>query len=233
MNETYVKLLRKITEWEWYHDSKMVHLFIHLMITCQAQKRNYAGVELERGQCIIALRPLSAKLGIPMQSLRTCLERLKSTREVTLKVTHQFTIVTLTQYDLYQSASDGVTRKSTRKVTHDQHTSNTRPTQEQEGKKERSKEEYNDEQLDLFAKFNDWITEHTPLVRKMPIQFTIKRFLAVREKYGKEDMVEILKRMNNWKPLLEKNTSAPDTFDTFIKRMLKDRYNEQQSRIAR
>ena len=30
--ETWIRLYRKIQDWEWYQDSAMVHLFIHLMM---------------------------------------------------------------------------------------------------------------------------------------------------------------------------------------------------------
>jgi len=39
METGWLKLHRKFKEWEWYQDSKMVHLFIHLLVTANHQNK--------------------------------------------------------------------------------------------------------------------------------------------------------------------------------------------------
>lgn len=138
MTEGWIKLHRKFLEWEWIQDPKMVSLFIHILIHANHEQKRWKGVLVDRGQMITGLRSLSANTGISMRSLRTCLERLKSTHEVTIKTTHKFSIITITKWDTYQ----GYTQKNDTVIntvtdtqpTHNRHTTDNK----QEVKKERS-----------------------------------------------------------------------------------------------
>jgi len=98
----WIKLHRKLSEWEWYTDSKMVHLFIHLLINANHKDSSWQGIKVKRGSLITGRKKLSAQTGISEQSIRTCLEHLKSTNEVTIKSTNKNSIITLLNYDLYQ-----------------------------------------------------------------------------------------------------------------------------------
>lgn len=125
----WVKLHRSIHDWEWYNDPNMCHLFLHLITIATIKDGSWHGVEIKRGDAIFGLRSLSEKLGISIRTLRTCLNRLKSTREVTLKTTHQFTIVTICNYEHYQgdrNETDTLNDTQTDKqLTHDRHTTDT------------------------------------------------------------------------------------------------------------
>ena len=107
MHRGYLKLWRALQDWEWYTDSKMVHLFIHLLIRANIRDEKWRGVEVKRGQIIVGRRVLSAETGISQQSIRTCLNRLKSTNEVTIKTTSKYSIITILEYEKYQSNDNG------------------------------------------------------------------------------------------------------------------------------
>lgn len=102
----WVKIHYKLKEWEWYDDSHMVHLFLHLLLEASWKDTRWKGIEIKRGQVIVGLRSLSDELGISVRTLRTCLERLKSTHEITVQTTHLYSIVTLTNYETYQGGED-------------------------------------------------------------------------------------------------------------------------------
>jgi len=99
----WIKLHRKFSDWEWYQDSKMVHLFIHLLIIANHKDNNWQGVEIKRGQLITGRKKLSEETGISEQSIRTCLNKLKMTNELTIKSTNKYSIITICNYDKYQS----------------------------------------------------------------------------------------------------------------------------------
>lgn len=98
----WIKLHRKLSGWEWYTDSKMVHLFIHLLINANHKDGKWQGTTIKRGQLITGRKKLSADTGISEQSIRTCLEKLKNTKELTSETTNKNSIITLLNYDLYQ-----------------------------------------------------------------------------------------------------------------------------------
>ena len=98
----WIKLHRRLLEWEWYTDSKTVHLFIHLLLKCNREARKWRGITVEKGQLITSRDTLSFETGISVRSIRTILERLKTTSELTIKTTSRFTIITICKWDTYQ-----------------------------------------------------------------------------------------------------------------------------------
>ena len=43
MAEGWIKLYRKITEWEWYTVPSMAHLFIHLLFLANQKDKRWKG----------------------------------------------------------------------------------------------------------------------------------------------------------------------------------------------
>lgn len=138
MYRGFIKLWRKITEWEWYQDSKTFHLFCHLLISANHEDEKWKGQEIRRGQLITGLKSLKQQTGISAQSLRTCLERLKSTGEITSKSTNRFRIITLLNYEIYQGNSDSSTSKLTSKLTNNQQTTNKQLTSNKNDKNDKN-----------------------------------------------------------------------------------------------
>lgn len=98
----WIKIHRKIINWGWYSDIKTTRLFFHLLLTANHDANNWLGFEIKPGQCVCGLESLSKTTGISVQSLRTSLERLKSTNEITIKTTNKFSVITIVNWDKYQ-----------------------------------------------------------------------------------------------------------------------------------
>ena len=113
----HIKIDRKITKWEWYSDSKMVHLFIHLLLNANHKDNKYQGVEIKRGQLIVGRLKLAATVGFTENQIRACLKRLKKTGEVTIKTTNKFSIVTICKYDTYQSYKEEINQQECQPTT--------------------------------------------------------------------------------------------------------------------
>lgn len=103
MEHGWIKLHRIFTDWEWYHDSRMVHLFLHLIISANNRDGEWRGLAVKKGQLITGRKEICNKTGMSEQSIRTCLSRLKSTNEITIKSTNKYSIITITKYEQYQS----------------------------------------------------------------------------------------------------------------------------------
>ena len=135
----YIKLYRSLIDWEWYSDINTRSVFIHLLLTANFEDKNWRGITIKRGQVVTSYRKLAEEIGISERSVRTSINRLKSTHEVTQSSTSKFTVLTVNNYDKYQS-SDTV---SDTQVTSKRHTSDTQVTTTKEIKKVRSKESKN------------------------------------------------------------------------------------------
>lgn len=102
MSIGWIKLHREIMEWEWYTDPKTVHLFLHLILQANHKSKRWKGVKVERGQVITGRQALACATGLSEQQVRTVLNRLESTGEITMKSTNRFTVVTICNYERYQ-----------------------------------------------------------------------------------------------------------------------------------
>lgn len=120
----WVKTFRKIKDWEWYTDSNMVHLLLHLVLSANHEPKRWKGVDVKRGQLVVGLHSLSKQTGISVQRLRTCLTRLEKTGEINKESNKQFTLITICNYEHYQERKDTTNKASNNQATNDQQTIN-------------------------------------------------------------------------------------------------------------
>lgn len=109
MDKGWIKLHRKMTDWEWYNDEKTFKLFIHLLLTVNYEEKKWMGINIKKGQIITSYGHLASQLNYGVQSIRTSLDKLKSTHELTIKTTNKNTIITILKWNNYQQ----ITSKST------------------------------------------------------------------------------------------------------------------------
>ena len=98
----WIKLHRKITQWEWYDDANTFRVFMHLLLTANHQDTKYRGQVIPKGATVTGLNKLSEELRLTVQQVRTSLDKLKATSEITSKSTNKFSIVTICNFDSYQ-----------------------------------------------------------------------------------------------------------------------------------
>lgn len=120
----WIKLHREITKWEWYDKSEMVHLFLHFLLLANHKKKSWRGQVVEGGQFITGLQSLKRDTGISTQTLRTCIKRLESTGEITNRSTNKYRIITIVNWEEYQSDDKKLTSKLTSKLTNNQQSTN-------------------------------------------------------------------------------------------------------------
>lgn len=115
MPDGWVKIHRKFQEWEWYDKSEMVHLFLHLLLSANVSDKQWHGMEIRRGQLVTSYESLRERTGLSVRTLRTCLEKLEQTGEITRKATNKFSIVTVCNYESYQDENFGSDKQTTSK----------------------------------------------------------------------------------------------------------------------
>jgi hypothetical protein len=98
----WIKLHRKLKNWEWYKDSESVHLFVHLVMEANHKEGRWQGVVVERGQLITGRNSLSRKTGISVKAIRTRLKRMEDGGEISIKTASKFSIITICNYEDYQ-----------------------------------------------------------------------------------------------------------------------------------
>lgn len=122
----YIKLFRKMLKWEWYTDVNTKTLFLHCLLKANWKDGSWHGHEYKRGQFITSLPTLAHETGLTIRQVRTALNHLKATGEVTDKIYSKFRIITVLSYDSFQgsdrqngSQATGKRQASDRQVTAD------------------------------------------------------------------------------------------------------------------
>lgn len=127
----FVKISRNILEWEWYQDVVTRNIFLHCILKANWKEKTWKGQKIKRGQFVTSLASLAKETGFTIRQTRTALEHLQMTGEVTSLSTPQYRIITVNNYDKYQSATKQPTSK---RQTSDKQTDK-RPTTIKERKK--------------------------------------------------------------------------------------------------
>lgn len=116
MHRGHIKIWRKIVDWEWIDDPNTLCLFIHLNLLANWKDKNWRGIQIKRGELITSLSKLSKKTGLSIQNIRTSLDHLKSTQEVTQFQHNNYTHISIKNYDIYQKDNT----ISNKELTYDQ-----------------------------------------------------------------------------------------------------------------
>ena len=119
-NKTFVKLYRSTTEWEWYKDTNTKTVFLHLLLTVEIKDKRFQGYVIPKGSRVCSYPKLSEETGLSIQSIRTAINHLKSTGELTVSKTPKFSKISIANWGRYQDYQHS-----------NQHTTNTGATQEQ------------------------------------------------------------------------------------------------------
>ena len=136
--ETWVKVYRKLLEWEWHTEPNMVSLFLHLIVLANYEDKRWHGIVIKRGQLATSLISLSDITGISVQSVRTCLKRLEETGEILQKSTNKFRVITICKYDIYQDVTNADQQTTNKQLTNNQQTTNKQLTTTKEYKEDKN-----------------------------------------------------------------------------------------------
>lgn len=130
----WIKVHRRILEWEWFDHPKMLQFFMRLLFKANYEPKQWQGITIQRGQFVCSWEQLALATGLTIQNTRTLLSKLESTGEVARKSTNKFTIITICKYESYQSLVDQNDTTTNKQLTNNQQTTNKQLTTTKEGK---------------------------------------------------------------------------------------------------
>lgn len=128
----WVKIHRSFLTWEWFDKPEMVQLFVYLLLKANHDAKEWHGTVIERGQIVTSVARIAAETRLSAQVVRTCINRLKSTNEITSASTNKYTIITICKYDTYQEsevdANEQIDEQIDEQLTNEQQTNNNQLT---------------------------------------------------------------------------------------------------------
>lgn len=244
---SYIKIDRKILEWEWYRNEHTKNVFLHCLLKANWKDGRFEGKIIPRGSFLTSVKNLSKELDLTEDEVRTALSHLVKTGELTKQTTNKYTVITVSNYTLYQNVPEQIPDKSQTDTGQipDRYQTDTRqspnksqtipklfPTIEEykekkEGKKERREEVVTaraekvsrSEVQSVLAAWNALQTYGIKPVSGMKNSTERYRHLTARiAEYGAEDILAAVDRIKQSDFLRGKNRKGwMITFDWFIR----------------
>lgn len=140
----FVKIDRKITQWRWYHDANTFRVFFHLIVTANYEDKDFEKITVKRGERVISYPKLAVELGLTERNVRTAIKHLKETGEVTVKSYAKFSVITVNNYNQYQSSDRQLT--DSRQASDSQVTGDCQSSDNNERKIKKDKESKKDKE---------------------------------------------------------------------------------------
>lgn len=213
----YIKLYRSVLKWEWYDDPNTFRVFIYLLLAANWEDKRWHGLTIHRGEVITTLPKLAKSVGITVQSVRTALEHLKSTGEITVKSTNRGRVITVENYEKFQVLDSSPNRQDNRQInrqlTGNQQTTN-RHTEEEEELKE--DEEVKKRVLCAWDSLSSYGVK--PVMALNPGTTRHRLFKARLKQYGEEQIIRAIENIKQSTFLQGGgNNGWVVTFDWFLK----------------
>lgn len=203
--DSWIKLFRKFRDWEWYSDINVSRVFLELLLTVNFEDKKWHGIDINRGSIITSVGNLALTSKLSHQQVRTSLDKLKSTNEITIKTTNKYTLITINKYNEYQE----INKQPNKQITNHQQTNNKQVTTTKEYNNIRIKELKNNKYSELTllteenfedisnkyqvpvsfvrSKYDDLINWH----EKNPQKNYYKNYLSALRDWVKRDMLKI------------------------------------------
>lgn len=114
-NGNYIKISRKILEWEWYTNINTKVLFIHMLLRANWKDLRFEGNVIPRGSFISSIGKLADETKLTIREIRTAISHLESTGELTIKRHSKYSVFTINNYNLYQTIDNQIDNQETSK----------------------------------------------------------------------------------------------------------------------
>ena len=102
MKGDYIKINRSLLDWDWYGDINTCRLFVHMLLKANWKDGNFRGEEIKRGSFVSSLSKLSDETNLSVREVRTAINHLEKTGEVTINRHSKYSVFTVNNYCAYQ-----------------------------------------------------------------------------------------------------------------------------------
>ena len=120
MNERpgYVKIYRRILDWKYYRtDLATKVVWLHILLTANYKDYKVGRTTIQAGTLICTMQELADETGTSYRQVRSAIDRLKDTGEITVKRSSHKLILTITKWVEYQETKTGYNRKNIKNNT--------------------------------------------------------------------------------------------------------------------
>lgn len=226
----FIKLYKKIENWQWYKDSTTLHLFIDLLLDANYEDSKVGFEIIKRGQCLTSLKRMHERTGLTIKQIRTALDKLEKSGEIGKQTTSRNSIITINKYNDYQEKGKQTANKRQTK-------GNIKEYKEYQEEKEYIKESISKdipkkvekkyfESLKVNTLFNEFL-ELRKKIKAVNSERAIKTLVNKLNNYDEDTQYKMIENsiVNSWKDVYELKEQKNNRKDNVLE-TLKRIYNE-------
>ena len=106
MPQGYVRLHRRCLDGDWLKNGDLWRFWCYCLLKASHKKWKaivgYQEIELEPGQFLFGRKAASAEMEMSERKIRTCLSTLTNFKNLTIKSTNKYSIITICNWETYQ-----------------------------------------------------------------------------------------------------------------------------------
>jgi hypothetical protein len=144
--EWFIQLHKKVCDWEWHTDIPTKTLFFHSLLKCNFKEVKWRWKIIKPWELVTSLEHLALETWLTRQQVRTAIEKLKRTWEITHYATNEHTTLALNNWESYNTQDN-------KRTTNEQQTNNKRITTTN---KEYNEYNDNNENIDTYIPKGIW-----------------------------------------------------------------------------
>ena len=127
-SQGFIKLYRSFKRWEWYDDANTIRVFLHCLLKANHESTKWRGQIIEVGSFVTSYGILANELKLTIQKIRTSLNKLNLTNEITIKTTNHYSIISINNWNEYQSKQQAEQQPNNNQETNEQQSNNNQIT---------------------------------------------------------------------------------------------------------
>jgi len=139
----YIKTWRKVIESGWLKNHKLWAFWSWCLLKASHKECKtmigFQEITLCPGQFIFGRKVASKELNLTEQNVRTCLEKLKTMENLTIKTTNKYSIITIINWDIYQGNGFEDNQQIIQQLTNNSPTTNQQLTTNKNDKNDKNK----------------------------------------------------------------------------------------------
>lgn len=224
----WVKIHRKMLDWEWYEDTNTVRLFLHIILKANFEEKKWRGSVIHRGQLVTSVSGLSFETNLTIKQVRTCLDRLISCGAVGKQTTNKYTLLTICNYESYQqnelaNGKQEGKQEGNPTANKGQTKGKQRATTKEYKESKELKEIKNNNMLTHIVsahtqQFYDWLKENCPYLYDNLRLPTDEQFERLCSTYGSQLIADICLQIENRADLRKKYKVLYPTLCNWLKK---------------
>lgn len=102
MNNGFIKIYRKMTEWRWWGNCYGMAIWLYILVNANWKDGYWHGVECKRGEFITSKSKIAEELGVNRRTVSHWLNVFEKDGQIDVTCTRSYTKITVIKYDIFQ-----------------------------------------------------------------------------------------------------------------------------------